>query len=130
MREDTRPETPYAKGNSDAPPALDRWQRPTGRDPARDALFGMSGGGARLDWGFGGGKVRTFHASGPAAVVLAIVVLLAIGALISLFFVFAVGIGTALALGAGAAGALGLGANMLRRRLPSGSHRELRPGDR
>jgi len=62
-------------------------------------------------------------------VVLTILVLLAIGALISVFFVFAIGIGTALALGAGAAGALGLGANMLRRRLPSGSHRELGPGD-
>lgn len=132
MREDTSPETPYAKSNSDPPPPLERWRHPTSRDAnaGPNALFDAMGrSGASLDWGFGAGKVRTVHASGPAGFALAILVLLAIGALIALFFVFAIGIGTAVALAAGAAGALGLGANVLRRRLPSARRQELGPGD-
>ena len=132
MREDTRPETPYAKSNSDPPPAPDDWRRPVNDavNRASGAPFGgMYGGGARFDWDLGSGKVHTFHASGPAGLALALVVFLVIGALISAFFVFAVGVGTALALGAGAIAALGLGANAMRRRLVSG-RRELGPGDR
>jgi hypothetical protein len=96
-----------------------------------DALFGgPPGGGARFDWAMGGGRVRTFQASGFAGLALTVVVLLGIGAVISLFFVFAIGIGTVVAFGAGAAAVLGLGANMMRRRLPNGEHHEIGPGDR
>ena len=83
--------------------------------------------GARIEWGYGHGKVRTFQAHGAAGMLLAIVVLLVIGALIALFFVFAIGFGTVIALGAGAAATLGLGANMWRRRLSSAHHHELGP---
>jgi hypothetical protein len=132
MREDTSPETPFAKSNSDPPPPPDRWKGPDGRGAheMNDPLFGStSAGGARFDWAFGSGRVRTYHASGPIAAVLAIIVFIAIGALISLFFLFALGLGTALALGTGAAAALGLGANMFRRRLTSASRNELGPGN-
>jgi hypothetical protein len=131
MREDTKPETPHAKSNSDPPPAPSLWRAPGRRDVNRlpDALLRGIPNGARIDWGFSSGKVRTFHASGPAGMALAIIVLLVIGAMISLFFVFAIGFGTVIALGAGAAAALGLGANMWRRRLGSGHHSELGPGD-
>ena len=130
MREDTKPETPYAKSNSDPPLAPEMWRRPGG-DAGRldDALLRGMSNGARIDWGFGSGKVRTFHASGPAGIALTLVVLLLAGALISLVFVFAIGFGTVVALGAGAAAVLGLGANMWRRRLPSAHHHELGPGD-
>ena len=89
----------------------------------------MRGGGegARLDWAFGSSKVRTFHASGPAGFALAIVMFLVIGALVSAFFVFAVGVGTLFALGAGAAAVLGLGANAARKRLLTSTRRELGP---
>jgi len=128
MREDTRPETPLAKSSSDPPPAPDSWQRPRsgGAKQLSDALFAN---GARLDWGFSGGKVRTLRASGPAGTAIAILVLLAIGAIISLFFVFAVGFGTVIAVGAGAAAALGVGAQWVRRRLTSTRPNELGPGD-
>jgi hypothetical protein len=131
MREDTSPETPKAKTSSDPPEAAE-WRPPRigGPSPAESALFGgMSSGGARIDWGFGSGKVRTVQATGPAAVALAIVVFVVIGALISLFFAVAVGVGTAAALGAGAAAAVGLGANAMRRRL-SNTRRQLGPGER
>jgi hypothetical protein len=82
---------------------------------------------ARIDWGFGQGRMHTFHASGPAGLALAIVVFLLIGALISAFFVFAIGFGTVVALGAGAAAVVGLGANMWRRQLSSSHHHELGP---
>jgi hypothetical protein len=129
MREDTRPETPLAKSSSDPPPAPDAWQRPKSGSAKQlsDALFAN---GARLDWGFGSGKVRTLRASGPAGKAMAIIVLLAIGALISLFFVFAIGFGTVVAVGAGAAAVLGLGAKWVRRRLTSARPNELGPGDR
>ena len=119
MREDTKPETPFAKSNSDPPPSPSLWQPPPSRDanPLHEALLRGMPTGARIDWGVGGGKIRTFQASGAAGMALAIVVLLVIGALISLFFVFAIGFGTIIALGAGAAATLGLGANMWRRRL-------------
>jgi hypothetical protein len=90
----------------------------------------MHPGGARFDWAVGSGKVRTFQASGPAGLALAIVVFIVIGAIIAAFFVFAIGVGTALALGAGVAAALGLGANTFRRRLTGARHGELGPGDR
>jgi len=95
-----------------------------GANQQGNALFGgqPGGGSARFDWALGTGKVRTFQANGLAAIALAIVVFLVIGALISLFFVVAVGVGTAAALGAGAAAALGLGANAFRRRLSSARH--------
>jgi len=132
MREDTSPETPLAKTSSD-PPESGQW-RPPGIHAANqqgNALFGgQPGGSARFDWGFGTGKVRTFHASGPAAVALAIVVFVAIGVFIALFFVLAVGVGTAAALGAGAVAAVGLGANALRRRLSSTRHGQLGSGER
>jgi hypothetical protein len=132
MREDTKPETPNAKSSSDPPPSPVLWRRPGTGDPNHpsDALFGgIAGHGARIDWGFSSGRVRTFHASGPAGFALSIVVLLAVGALTSLFFVFAIGFGTVVALGAGAAAVLGLGANIWRRRLGSSHHHELGPGD-
>jgi hypothetical protein len=132
MREDTKPETPQAKSSGDPAPAPNLWQRPRSGDPSQlnDALFGaMRGYDARIDWGFGSGKARTLHASGAAGKVLAIVVLLGIGALISLFFIFAIGFGAVVALGAGAAAVVGLGANMWRRRLPTAHHNELGPGD-
>src|SRR5688572_9501837 len=133
MREDTSPETPMAKTSSDPPPAADSWRRP-GSDGASQAmsalLRGMPPPGARFDWAFGTGKVRTLRASGPAAIALATVVFVVIGALISLFFVVAIGVGTAVALGAGAAAALGLGANAVRRRLSSARHAQLGSGDR
>jgi hypothetical protein len=129
IREDTSPETPLAKSNSDPPPPPDGWQSPRGdAKAAHDALFGgIYGGGARFDWAMGSGKVHTFHASGPAGVALAMVVFLVIGALISAFFLFAVGLGTAVALGAGAVAALGLGANAARKRLTAGARGELGP---
>ena len=129
IREDTSPETPMAKSNSDPPPAPDAWQPP---HDAHHRIFGaMHGGaGARMDWAFGNAKVHTVQVSGPAGVALAIVVFLVIGALISAFFLFALGLGTALALGAGAAAALGLGANAARKRLIGSSRGELGPGDR
>jgi hypothetical protein len=132
MREDTSPETPMAKTNSDPPPEAGEWRRPGQRDAGSggDALFGGLPGGARFDWAFGTGKVRTFQASGPAAVALAIVVFVVIGALIAMFFAVAVGVGTAVALGAGAAAALGLGVNAVRRRLSSTRHGQLGPGKR
>jgi hypothetical protein len=86
--------------------------------------------GARFDWAVGSGKVRTFQASGPAGFALVIVALIVMGALLSLFFVFAVSIGSALALGAGVAAALGLGASTLRRRLTSARRDERAPRDR
>ena len=129
IREDTKPETPFAKSNSDPPPDPGLWQPPSHRDanPIHEALLRGMPNGARIDWGFGQGRMRTFHASGPAALALAIVVFLVIGALISAFFVFAIGFGTVVALGAGAAAVLGLGANMWRRQLPTSHHRELGP---
>jgi hypothetical protein len=129
MREDTRPETPLAKSSSDPPSAPDSWQRPRsgGAKQLSDALFAN---GARLDWGIGSGKVRTFQASGPAGMVITILVLLAIGAVISLFFVFAVGFGTVIAVGAGVAAVLGVGAQWVRRRLTITRPNELGPGDR
>ena len=133
MREDTSPETPLAKTNSDPPPEPGQWRPPgmRGARPDESTLFsGMYGGGARIDWGFGNGKVRTFQASGPAAIALAIVVFVVIGALISLFFAVAVGVGTAAALGAGAAAVAGLGANAMRRRLSSTRHGQLGSGER
>ena len=133
MREDTSPETPKAKTNSDAPPEPGQWQPPgvRGANQPSDALFGgTSSNGARFDWAFGTGKIRTVQASGPAAIALAIVVFVAIGALISLFFVLAIGVGTAVALGAGAAAAVGLGANAFRRRLSSTQHGQLGSGER
>ena len=130
IREDTSPETPLAKSNSDPPPAPDGWQTPrSDAKVAHDALFGgIYGGGTRFDWAMGSGKVHTVHASGPAGVALAIVVFLVIGALISAFFLFAVGLGTAFALGAGAVAAVGLGANAARKRLTAGTRGELGPG--
>ena len=133
MREDTSPETPTAKTNSDPPLEPGQWQPPgfRGANQPSDAFFGgPSSGGARFDWAFGTGKVRTFQASGPAAIALAIVVFVAIGALISLFFVLAIGVGTAVALGAGAAAAVGLGANAFRRRLSTTRHGQLGSGER
>ena len=132
MREDTSPETPMAKTNSDPPPKLGEWRRPVdpGEGSRRDEFFGELPGGARFDWAFGTGKVRTFQASGPAAVALAIVVFVVIGALIAMFFAVAVGVGTAVALGAGTAAALGLGVNAVRRRLSGPRHGQLGPGDR
>jgi hypothetical protein len=129
FHEDTSPETPLAKSNSDPPPPPDGWQAPRGdAKGAHGALFGgMYGGGARFDWATGSGKVHTFQATGPAGVALAIFVFLVIGALISAFFLFAVGLGTAMALGAGAVAALGLGANAVRKRLTS-TRGELGPG--
>ncbi|HMI87185.1 MAG TPA: hypothetical protein VK550_23995 [Polyangiaceae bacterium] len=120
MREDTRPETPHAKSNSDPPPATDAWRRPKGGDATfiDDALLGPDAGRvARLDWGMGGGKIRTLQARGPAGWALAVLLFICIGALLSLFLVFALGIGTVVALGAGAVAALGFGGKMLRRRL-------------
>jgi hypothetical protein len=131
MREDTSPETPKAKTSSD-PPEAGLWRSPgmRGASPAQDALFrGMSAGGARLDLGFGAGKLRTYQASGPAALALAIVVFVVIGALISLFFAVAIGVGTVAALGAGTAAAVGLGANAMRRRLSSTRHGQLGSGE-
>jgi hypothetical protein len=94
-------------------------------------LFGgIYGGGARFDWAMGSGKVHIVRASGPAGVALAIVVFLVIGALVSAFFLFAVGLGTAFALGSGAAAALGLGVNAARKRLTAGPRGELGPGER
>jgi hypothetical protein len=133
MREDTSPETPLAKTNSDNPEP-DQWRAPGmhGANQQGNALFGgLSGGGsARFDWALGTGKVRTLQANGPAATALTIVVFLVIGALIALFFVVAVGVGTAAALGGGAAAAMGLGANALRRRLSSTRHGQLGSGHR
>jgi hypothetical protein len=131
MREDTKPETPLAKSGSEPPPSPSFWRPPGNSDtsPIHDTLLRGMPSGARIDWGFGSGRVRTFTASGPAALALAIVVLLVIGALIALFFVFAIGFGTVVALGAGAAAVLGLGANMWRRKLPSSHHHELGPHD-
>jgi hypothetical protein len=131
MREDTSPETPKAKTNSD-PPEEEQWRSPGMRraNPAQDALFGgMSAGGARLDLGFGTGRMRTYQASGPAALALAVVVFVIIGALISLFFAVAIGVGTAAALGAGTAAAVGLGANAMRRRLSRTRHGQLGSGE-
>lgn len=132
IREDTSPETPLAKSNSDPPPPPDGWQAPrSDAKAADDALFGgIYGGGARFDWAMGSSKVHTFHASGPAGVALAIVVFLVIGALISAFFLFALGLGTAFALVAGAVAALGLGVNAARKRLTTGTRGQLGPGDR
>ena len=132
VREDTSPETPLAKSNSDPPPPPDGWQSPPGdAKGAHDALFGgMYGGGARFDWAMGSGKVHTVHASGPAGVALAVVVFLVIGALISAFFLFALGLGTVFALGAGALAALGLFANAARKRLTAGARGQLGPGNR
>ena len=129
MREDTTPETPFAKSNSDPPPPPHLWRPPgsTDANPIHDTLLRGMPQGARVDWGVGSGRVRSFQASGPAALAMAIVVLLVIGVLIALFFVFAIGFGTVVALGAGAAAVLGLGANMRRRQLPSPHRHELDP---
>jgi hypothetical protein len=132
MREDTRPETPMAKSTSDPPPAPDGWRSPgqNGAPSLNDLPFGkMHGGAARFDFAMGNGKVRTFHAKGPAGVALAIALLGVVLALVAMFFVFAVGVGTALALGAGAVAAIGLGARAVRRRLTSTHHHELGSGD-
>jgi hypothetical protein len=128
MREDTRPETPMAKSNSDPPPASGGWRIPTanGVSGVRETPFGdASGNGARVDWAMGSGRVRTFHVKGPAAWALALIVM----ALVATFFVFVVGVGTALALGAGAVAALGFGGRAVRRRL-GGGHRQLGSGER
>ena len=124
IREDTSPETPLAKSNSDPPPAPDAWRPP---HDAHDAMFDaiQGGGGARMDLAFGSGKVHTFHVSGPAAWALAVVVILALGVFISAFFLLALGLGTALALGAGAAAALGVGVNAARKRLTASTRGEL-----
>lgn len=128
MREDTSPETPTAKTNSDPPPEPSPWRRPSGAGQATNALFNPRG--ARFDWAVGTGKVRTFQARGPAAVALSIVVLLIVGALVAIFFVFAIGIGTTFALVAGVVAALGLGARAIRRRLAGTRHGQLGSGER
>ena len=129
IREDTKPETPLAKSNSDPPPDPGFWRAPGSSDanPIHDALLRGMPNGARIDWKFGQGGMHTFHASGPAGLALAIVVLLLMGALIAAFFVFAIGFGTIVALGAGAAAVVRLGANMWRRQLSSTHHHQLGP---
>jgi hypothetical protein len=132
MREDTSPETPKAKTSSDSPSEAGQWRKPGSRaaNDASDALFGgIPAAGARVDWGFGTGRMRTFQTTGPAAIAMAAIVFIVIGALISLFFVVAVGVGTAAALAAGATAALGLGANSMRRRLSSARHGQLGSGE-
>ena len=128
MREDTRPETPLAKSTSDPPPDPEGWRSPRPANDEPSATGAASG--AHFAWATGSGKVRTFQASGPAGFALVLLVILAVGALIAVFFVFAVGIGTALALGAGAAALLGFGANRIRRRLAGGRRHRIGAGER
>ena len=132
MSEDTSPETPLAKSTSEPRLALDDWRRPGGHDASKvnSALIdGLPANGAHFAWTFGSDKVRAFQARGALGFVLAMMVLIGMGALIALFFVVAMGVGTVLALGAGAAAVLGLGANMLRRRLTNARSPELGPGN-
>jgi hypothetical protein len=128
MGEDTLRETPVAKASD---PHInvgkDGWQpprkpsvamvRPDGSEPPQN--------GARIDFGFGQGRVHTFEAKGPLAFFLGVLVLLVIGVSVALMFVFAVGAGAAIAAGAAVAAALGMGAARLRRRLSGGKSREL-----
>jgi hypothetical protein len=112
-KEDTLRETPAAKSDS-RPSIPDDWKPPPRR---KDALARPDEvePGARLDFGFGGARVRTFQVKGPLAVVVALTLLAAIGVVFALVFVFAVGIGAALALGGAAFAALGMGAAGIRR---------------
>jgi hypothetical protein len=124
MREDTRPETPMAKSNSDPPPAPGEWRSPTDLviPRASDVPFDAVGGtGARFDWAAGSGRIRTFQLKGPAAWALALLVM----AVVATFFVLVIGVGTAVAIGAGAVAVLGIGARAVRRRLRGAPHRQL-----
>lgn len=128
MREDTRPETPMAKSNSDPPPAPDGWRSPgdLGANRSNGVPFGAVGGsGAHLDWAMGSGRVRTFHVTGPAAWALALLVM----GLVATFFLFVIGVGTAVAIGAGAVAALGVGARAARRKLGGRQHQRLGSGE-
>jgi hypothetical protein len=81
-----------------------------------------------VSWALGNGSVRTYSARGPTAVLLLLVMLVVVGALLAMFFVFAVGVGTLLAVGTGAAALLGYGAKRLHKQLPSQKSRQLRDG--
>src|SRR5437762_10258571 len=95
--EDTLRETPVAKASeSKIKVGAGEWKTPD--QPSTElappgAFEPPVSGGARVDFGFGDAKVHTFEAKGPFAFVLAVVVLLAIAAIFTLVFVFAVGAG-------------------------------------
>jgi hypothetical protein len=132
MSEDTSPETPLAKSTSEPSIKTSAWRPPASRSTqdVGASLFGaVPENTARFDWAAGSGKVRTFQLNGALGLAVMILVLLVVGALVSVFFVFAAGIGTALALGAGAAAAVGLGARTVRKRLTSAPHRQLSSKD-
>jgi hypothetical protein len=124
MGQDTLRETPVAKASD---PKIKvgggEWKAPEApsTELAPMASREPPEGGARVDFGFGEGRVHTFEAKGPMALLLAIVVLLAVGAIFTLVFVFAVGAGAATAAGAAVAAALGVGAAKVGRLLGSRS---------
>jgi hypothetical protein len=133
-KEDTLRETPVSKGPISRPSIPDDWKPPPrrremgkGSELARpDDLEPPSG--ARVDFVFGGARVRSFQVKGPFAALLALVVFALVGVILALMVVFAVGVGTALAVGAGVAAALGVGVAGVRR-LTGGKRRELGRGD-
>ena len=124
-KEDTLPETPVAKASDPRIPIPGEWQAPRSRGgqgtelAKSDGAFARGvGGGARVDFGFGGARVRTIEVRGPMAFVLALGVLAVVGLIIALVAVFAVGVGAAFAIGGAAAAMLGMGAAAVRRLLP------------
>jgi hypothetical protein len=114
-RDDTPRETPLAKG-SDPPIKID----PGSWEPPRGPTESMPRESARVDFALGGARVHTFQAKGPLGLVLALIVLLVVGAIFALMFTFAVGAGAALAAGAVAVGGLGYAARRVRRALGAG----------
>jgi hypothetical protein len=133
-KEDTLRETPVSKASDSHISVPDDWKPPPrrqeggkGGDLARPGDLEPPPG-ARVDFGFGGARVRTFQVTGPLAILVALVVLGVVGAIFALIFVFAVGAGAALAAGAAVAAALGMGAVRLRRRLSGAAPRKLDAG--
>ena len=128
MGEDTLRETPVAKASDHKiKVGGDEWKAPAepSTELAAPGAFEPPADRARVDFGFGGARVHTFQVKGPFAFLLALVVLLAVGAIFTLVFVFAVGAGAALAAGTAVAAALGYGVAKVGRLLSGGRRREL-----
>jgi len=129
-KEDTLRETPVSKGPISRPSMPDDWKAP----PRRKEALAKSGEGApeegaRVDFGFGAGRVHTFQVSGPLAFVLALVVLAVVGVIFALVSVFAIGIGAALVAGTAVAAVLGVGVAKVRGKLAGRSAHKLDAGD-
>lgn len=138
-KDDTLPETPAAKASDPRISIPGDWQPPSrrresgqGTELARGTLDRdvEPSSGARMNVAFGGAHVRTFEVRGPMAFIVALVVLAAVGVILSLTFVFAVGVGVALTAGAAVVAVLGAGVASVRHRLNGAPRARLDAGRR